>query len=401
MPTSLFLGIALAAPLFATPAAAIEFVGKVVGVTDGDTITVLVERRTIKVRLAEIDAPEKGQPHGSRAKQALSDLVFGKAATVREQTRDRYGRTVGRVYELGMVNQPQRPFAVWPGTVQMTPEGVFETAFGRYLMAVRVRNVWTEPWPAGTRVAITEGCRSWLAAGGVMVVNTWSAADQAAVGQDVVGGRVLVGALDPWESQLVYFKVDVSAARVAKHQVEVAIVAPVAEDLGHLNRRVRGPIFVSRTTFDATRGVFVAECDRGTLTMAVKELVVNYNTLKRAIGRAREVLGEGGPGTGPGGGGRPGRRLHAAGARAAAPPAARVPRGQGRRRLRDVARAAVLLRGRRGQARRRGLDEGPPATGSSSSPGRPCSTIASTTGPSSAASSGRSPTTTRGGRSSC
>ena len=64
---SLFLGIALAAALFATPTAAIEFVGKVVGVTDGDTITVLVERRAIKVRLAEIDTPEKGQPYGSPA----------------------------------------------------------------------------------------------------------------------------------------------------------------------------------------------------------------------------------------------------------------------------------------------------------------------------------------------
>jgi micrococcal nuclease len=62
---------------------------------------VLVERRAINVRLAEIDSPEKGQPYGSPAKQALSDLVFGKAATVREQTSDRYGRTVGRVYVDG------------------------------------------------------------------------------------------------------------------------------------------------------------------------------------------------------------------------------------------------------------------------------------------------------------
>jgi hypothetical protein len=70
-------------------------------VTDGDTITVLVERRAIKVRLAEIDAPEKGQPYGFPAKQALSGIVFGKVAIVPEQTRDRYGRTVGRVYVDG------------------------------------------------------------------------------------------------------------------------------------------------------------------------------------------------------------------------------------------------------------------------------------------------------------
>ena len=159
----------------------------------------------------------------------ITQVVESEDITTPASDRD-FNDLVIRLEKLGMVDQPQRPFAVWPGTVQMTPEGVFETAFGRYLMAVRVRNVWTEPWPAGTRVAITGSCRSWLAAGGVTVVDAWSAADQAAVGQDVVGGRVLVGDLDPWESQLVYFKVDVSAARVAKHQVEVAVAAPVAED---------------------------------------------------------------------------------------------------------------------------------------------------------------------------
>jgi len=73
-------------------------VGKVVGVTDGDTIKVLVEERTIKVRLAEIDTPERGQPWASRAKQALSDKVFGDEIEVRVVTIDRYGRTVGHLW---------------------------------------------------------------------------------------------------------------------------------------------------------------------------------------------------------------------------------------------------------------------------------------------------------------
>jgi endonuclease YncB( thermonuclease family) len=68
--------------------------GKVVGVTDGDTITVLVAEHPIKVRLAEIDTPERGQPWASRAKQALSDKVFGKEVEIRVVTVDRYGRTV-------------------------------------------------------------------------------------------------------------------------------------------------------------------------------------------------------------------------------------------------------------------------------------------------------------------
>ena len=53
-----------------------ELRGRVVGVADGDTLTVLdVGRQQIKVRLAEIDAPEKKQPYGQRSKQALSDLA--------------------------------------------------------------------------------------------------------------------------------------------------------------------------------------------------------------------------------------------------------------------------------------------------------------------------------------
>lgn len=71
----------------------------VVGVHDGDTITVLTtEKKTLKIRLAEIDAPESGQPYGSKAKQVLSDLVFGKNIKIEVQDIDRYGRTVGRIF---------------------------------------------------------------------------------------------------------------------------------------------------------------------------------------------------------------------------------------------------------------------------------------------------------------
>ena len=81
---------------------AVEYNGKVVGISDGDTLTLLVpdgaSYRQIKVRLAEIDTPESAQPYGTRAKQALSDLAFNKQARVIEQDKDRYGRVVGRVY---------------------------------------------------------------------------------------------------------------------------------------------------------------------------------------------------------------------------------------------------------------------------------------------------------------
>ncbi|URI11063.1 thermonuclease family protein [Aquincola tertiaricarbonis] len=69
----------------------------VVGVADGDTLTMRCDDQTVKVRLAEIDAPEKRQPWGTRSRQALADLCFQQQATLRAQKLDRYGRTVGRV----------------------------------------------------------------------------------------------------------------------------------------------------------------------------------------------------------------------------------------------------------------------------------------------------------------
>jgi endonuclease YncB( thermonuclease family) len=71
---------------------------RVVGVTDGDSLTCLTAaKQQVKVRLHGIDAPERGQPYADRSKQALSDLVFGKDVTVEDRGPDRFGRTVGRV----------------------------------------------------------------------------------------------------------------------------------------------------------------------------------------------------------------------------------------------------------------------------------------------------------------
>jgi len=71
---------------------------RVVGVTDGDSITCLTrDKRQKKVRLDAIDAPERGQPFANKAKQALSDMVFGKDVDVEISGEDKYDRTIGRV----------------------------------------------------------------------------------------------------------------------------------------------------------------------------------------------------------------------------------------------------------------------------------------------------------------
>jgi len=72
--------------------------GKVVSIADGDTLTLLIDNIQYRIRLAEIDTPEKRQPYGTKARQALSTLVFNKEIEVDVQTTDRYGRSVARVY---------------------------------------------------------------------------------------------------------------------------------------------------------------------------------------------------------------------------------------------------------------------------------------------------------------
>ena len=77
---------------------AVTLQGKVVGVADGDTITVLDATNTQhKIRLQGIDAPEKAQAFGQKSKQSLHQLVHSKQVTVDFDKKDKYGRTVGKV----------------------------------------------------------------------------------------------------------------------------------------------------------------------------------------------------------------------------------------------------------------------------------------------------------------
>lgn len=95
-PLAVLAAVMLLAAVSAASAA--EITGRVVGITDGDTLTVLDgAQRQVKVRLAEIDTPEAGQPYGDHARQALAALVFGKAVRVEAEDSDRYGRLIGRV----------------------------------------------------------------------------------------------------------------------------------------------------------------------------------------------------------------------------------------------------------------------------------------------------------------
>lgn len=87
----------LLALLLVQQAAAETLTGKVVSIADGDTLTLLVDREQIKVRLEGIDAPEKSQPYGDKAKQELSRLAFGKSRSrprARTSMAGRWGECV-------------------------------------------------------------------------------------------------------------------------------------------------------------------------------------------------------------------------------------------------------------------------------------------------------------------
>jgi endonuclease YncB( thermonuclease family) len=88
----------LALSLLAAACARYErFTGKVVGITDGDTLTILRAGRPERIRLSGIDAPEGRQAFGRRSRQHLSSLAFGREATVHVEGKDQYGRLIARV----------------------------------------------------------------------------------------------------------------------------------------------------------------------------------------------------------------------------------------------------------------------------------------------------------------
>jgi endonuclease YncB( thermonuclease family) len=85
--------------LLASQAATAETLrGRVIGISDGATLTVLVEKREVKVRIKSIDAPEKGQPFAQESKKSLATIAFQKRARLECHKKDQYGRSVCKVW---------------------------------------------------------------------------------------------------------------------------------------------------------------------------------------------------------------------------------------------------------------------------------------------------------------
>ncbi len=148
---------------------AADLTGGVVGIADGDTFTLLTsDKQQIKIRLAEIDAPESGQPYGNKSKQALSGLIFGNDVRVVVQTTDRSGRTVGRPYvgDLDVCEEMVRVGAAWVYRQYVVDASLFDVE--NDARAAR-RGIWglseseqVEPWNwrrgLNRTGAIPDGC---------------------------------------------------------------------------------------------------------------------------------------------------------------------------------------------------------------------------------------------------
>jgi endonuclease YncB( thermonuclease family) len=127
--------------------------GRVVGVADGDTITVLdAANQQHKIRLSGIDCPEKNQPFGQVAKQSMSDQVFDRQVSVETSKRDRYGREIGKVLVGGVdanLEQLRRGLA-WHYKKYEREQGPLDRAtYAGAEIEARVagRGLWVDPEP--------------------------------------------------------------------------------------------------------------------------------------------------------------------------------------------------------------------------------------------------------------
>jgi micrococcal nuclease len=122
-------------------------VARVVSVHDGDTLTVLVEKRQVKVRLTDIDAPELKQPFGTRSRQSLADLCFGKIASLDVRGQDRYKRTIAQVTCDGRdanAEQVRRGYA-WAYTRYAPRDSPLHAM--QHEARVASRGLWVDPAP--------------------------------------------------------------------------------------------------------------------------------------------------------------------------------------------------------------------------------------------------------------
>ena len=128
-------------------------IDKVVGVHDGDTITLLTsDNQSFKVRLYGIDSPELKQPGGKKAKQFLSSICFGKEVRIEKLGIDRYQRVIGWLYTIdGMSINKMMVDSGWAWDYKQYSKKHPELQIAEDSAKARGKNIWSmkhpiEPW---------------------------------------------------------------------------------------------------------------------------------------------------------------------------------------------------------------------------------------------------------------
>ena len=136
-----------------------DFTGSIIGITDGDTVTVLHGGVPIKIRLAGVDTLEShGQAFGIVSKQNLSRLLFKRTVRVEEQTVDRYGRTVAFIGSA----DPDCRAASCPLTFDVNLRQVTDGMAWHYVQYLPVRSPRGMAYSMAERNARTEKRGLWV-----------------------------------------------------------------------------------------------------------------------------------------------------------------------------------------------------------------------------------------------
>ena len=145
--------VAAALLILPATACAADLTGRIVGVADGDTLTLLdATKQQHKIRLAGIDAPESGQPGGHRSKDTLAALVYEQPVRVEWHKRDRYEQIVGKVW----VAPPDSPCRAKPECPMTLDAGLDQIKQGRAWWFRKYTNEQTREDRAAYEAAETE-----------------------------------------------------------------------------------------------------------------------------------------------------------------------------------------------------------------------------------------------------
>ncbi|MFW9801794.1 MAG: hypothetical protein ACFFFC_04040 [Candidatus Thorarchaeota archaeon] len=185
-----------------------------------------------------------------------------------------------------IITIPIRPYAIETISLQMMPDGIFESALGGYFMGVRVMNIWGKPFKEGQYIEVTRQSRVLLAAQNIRIIDTWSQAELQSFNQQLYETGVVIGALEPFQSRTIYFKIDCGGAMPHKPTVEFVCREPnPMPDPDSSRRKASYTIYVTRSYIDPVNHEMVAEAPEGRIRMALREAIVD--TISARKGRRR------------------------------------------------------------------------------------------------------------------